>query len=1417
MSCFSPNRYIMTSVLVVLATATTLLAESNSTTLHESVVIPTYMKLSQTSTRDIMCINGKWNYQIVPGPAYKHPPADKPLPPVIVADSPQANPKYTGVRVLPTRPKSVTRTTARKLWYTRKVSVPESWKHRRVILQFMGAGFEIAAYVNGTFVGSHIGDATGFEFDITGAVKPGQENQIRLRVWLHDARYGQHWPQGLIETIWTRRTDIWDDIYLVSRPQISVQNVFIKPSWRKKQLALDIGVTNKASQASSITAECSVETPEGTTVLDLSSPIKRVAPGKTQTLKIRKRWTAFKAWSPENPYLYTLVVRLKSNGTVLDEYREQFGFSESWIEGKQFYHNGVIRRYHCLTIHQFPGNVWWHNKEWAKSLMKYYKRMGYSMLRTFAKPNYVLLEAADEVGMFIKAQSGWHHGNDPLTKEFKKNSSRIIREWIQRDRNHPSIVMWDAANEPDGHYETVKWVMDEIRRNDPTRPIDVDRSYGVNLYNWAGKPKATDNYNPQHTRNSLTGFEIANPHYPLSAGRQRHTTLSAANYPASWMKYGKVPLFFGEWTPFSRTGDFVLGEDRYLELRKMRRFAWNRHNITPEGFLAYLESIYPYWRAMGVSGYDEWISESHQQWFFPPTAGNYPDCSPKPETGIQAVKWDSMDGPGRKYKTVPKHILHRLHPRYYPNVETVALHKHTKRYSNLFRPVYLFFPDRTCAVYGGRTLKRKLSIINDSPKSRKVQGRVELLIDGQVEQRKTFSRFVRQGKTATVAIPIKLPSVQTPTSATIRIIPELSADTAHAETLELEIHPRRRAKPVANSLVLYDPTGQTARALRRLNIPHRTLRDPRKLPAGSRTLLIGRNSVDAKLQKASAAICRFAKSGGKVVSLSQWPWKGFVPYKLRVYPRVLPLPQVWKVADHPAMKGISDSGLKYWPNDRGKELRIPGAVSSHPFVSRLKGPFRPILVAGSGSTLQTLISIPMGRGEVILSQMDIVPVVGESPAADLLLRNLCKPTVRRHDFRKLWFVGPRSNSGVLKEMGITPAVLSSANKDTFSAKDLIVWFPGDAPVSKQDIELTRKAIRQGAALLAISPSPKMCPPLSQLPEYGDAKKYKDEVYVMQMSGHRYVRGPKGRCVKMATVDRANTLADGVTNGSLFRSSMQSGTYKLADYEIEAAGGYVPLTSPGVIAAAKGPTGSPLIVVTAIRGTRTKNINRFDAMLHSLLVNLGVQFTETHKPVASRPTRGEFTPVNLRSLCTMGFRDDVSGDGKGGWGDQGPQNDLRDFPIHTKAFLKIPFSIIDPADNGGKSCVILGSSQIAGNKPRSVTIDFGNRKATRVHFLHSASWAPKAGRIGEYVVKYERALQKTVRIPLEVGTNIADWYNPLDVDDASVAWRGGNARANVGVYLYTWTNPYPDMVIEEIEFKATHKNAILGLIAVTVEQ
>ena len=188
---------------------------------------------------------------------------------------------------------------------------------------------------------------------------------------------------------------------------------------------------------------------------------------------------------------------------------------------------------------------------------------------------------------------------------------------------------------------------------------------------------------------------------------------------------------------------------------------------------------------------------------------------------------------------------------------------------------------------------------------------------------------------------------------------------------------------------------------------------------------------------------------------------------------------------------------------------------------------------------------------------------------------------------------------------------------------------------------------------------------------------------------------------------------------------------------------------------------------------------------------------------------QFYPISLRSAANMGFADETSGDGKGGWTDQGPKNDLRALSPGVKTFHSWPFRILDPEKNGGRSCVIFkGKNSPFGREKIVLPV---NRVCNAVALLNACAWA-KAGSVAA-TVEVVPADGKTMRFPLVVGKQTGDWWNPRTLPNAEVAWKSGGVNGEIGLYstVLKWEKP---AMIRSISILSAGGNVLFGLVAVT---
>jgi len=188
----------------------------------------------------------------------------------------------------------------------------------------------------------------------------------------------------------------------------------------------------------------------------------------------------------------------------------------------------------------------------------------------------------------------------------------------------------------------------------------------------------------------------------------------------------------------------------------------------------------------------------------------------------------------------------------------------------------------------------------------------------------------------------------------------------------------------------------------------------------------------------------------------------------------------------------------------------------------------------------------------------------------------------------------------------------------------------------------------------------------------------------------------------------------------------------------------------------------------------------------------------------------FQPIDISRACNTGFRDEVAGDGKGGWTDQG-DNDIRNLPTGDVVLRGVPFHIIRPQQNNEKTCIVLRGKGRE-NFPTSVTIPLG-RKCDSLYSLHCCAWGRSGTRVGHYEVVYGDG--STHSIPLRCDREIHDWWRPFDTKDAAVGWEGRNAEKDgIGLNIFPVVNPNPAKTIKAIRFTSADAGPVPILVAVT---
>ena len=385
-----------------------------------------------------------------------------------------------------------------KGYYRRHFNVSAAEKSgRRAILHFGVIGYDARVFVNGQEIGSHHGDFTPFELDITDALREG-ENILAIRV-LSDFgpvfgvrqrvshTYGCQWG---IDSI---KGGIWQDVTLRFVPEIYISRILIDPRVPEKVLDVRAAVENRTGRQMKLRFSGEVlsalrET-AGQSAGNPAAFEVTLKPGRND-LDFRVPVPAIKLWTPDDPQLYYLLLSAEENGKTLTAAAERFGFRDFRARDGKFYLNGepVYLFGENISSQDFGG--------WGRSAEEEEKRMterllgfrdlGYVMVRTTHMPAVpALARIADECGMMIYSEWGWAFTTLIDPEKFQIVNSKELREFIIRDYNHPSVVMWSLGNEVAHSEPAIGKLMDlqvqtvrELDRSD--RPITAFSGVG----NW---------------------------------------------------------------------------------------------------------------------------------------------------------------------------------------------------------------------------------------------------------------------------------------------------------------------------------------------------------------------------------------------------------------------------------------------------------------------------------------------------------------------------------------------------------------------------------------------------------------------------------------------------------------------------------------------------------------------------------------------------------------------------------------------------------------------------------------------------------------------------------------------------------------------------------------------------------------------
>lgn len=419
-----------------------------------------------------MSLNGLWDYAICSKEEERPAPQGRILVPYPVESA------LSGVRVR--------MTDSLAIWYSREFVVPGNWREKQLILNFEASDWETTVWIDDNFAVSHQGGYDPFSCNITPLLAEGRKHKVVVRVTDPTDRGRQ--PRGKQVSspgsIWyTPTSGIWQSVWIEPVDKTWIGDLRIVPD-------IDNGILTVTVM------EERCHGPEGCPPIDMAPSLAEVtvtSGGETVAVSSGMAGSPIalavpdaKLWSPDDPFLYDLTVRLVTGGLVTDVVRSyagmrkislgvtEDGFTRILLNNEFVWQNGPLDQgFWPDGLYTPPSD------EAMKYDIEMLKKMGFNMMRKHVKvENRRFYHHTDRLGMLVWQdmpsgdESVW--GDKPDITKSASDSAMFMTEltrMIDTRFNYPSIVMWVIYNEGWGQYNTAA-VTDYVMKYDTSRLVN---------------------------------------------------------------------------------------------------------------------------------------------------------------------------------------------------------------------------------------------------------------------------------------------------------------------------------------------------------------------------------------------------------------------------------------------------------------------------------------------------------------------------------------------------------------------------------------------------------------------------------------------------------------------------------------------------------------------------------------------------------------------------------------------------------------------------------------------------------------------------------------------------------------------------------------------------------------------------------
>jgi beta-galactosidase len=366
--------------------------------------------------------------------------------------------------------------------YRTTFKTPKSWKNRQVFIQFEGTESAFYLWLNGQKVGYSQGSRTPAIFNVTRYLRDG-ENVLAAEVYQYsDGSYLED------QDFW-RLSGIFRDVYLWSVPKLHIRDFFVRTDldeqYRDATVTIELDLVNYGQRTSTCGVEAMLFDGSERQIASIAvGSVELDANGKSHVRPAIKLKNPAK-WTAETPNLYKLVLILTNHdGNIVEAVSHNVGFREVEVKDGQLLVNGRPIYIRGVNRHEHdPATGHTVSLESMVRDIELMKQFNINTVRTSHYPDDPRwYDLCDRYGLYVIDEAnieshGMGYGAESLAKDPKWRQAHVdrIRRMVERDKNHPSIILWSMGNEA-GDGVNFKAAYDFIKQRDPSRPIHYERA-----------------------------------------------------------------------------------------------------------------------------------------------------------------------------------------------------------------------------------------------------------------------------------------------------------------------------------------------------------------------------------------------------------------------------------------------------------------------------------------------------------------------------------------------------------------------------------------------------------------------------------------------------------------------------------------------------------------------------------------------------------------------------------------------------------------------------------------------------------------------------------------------------------------------------------------------------------------------------